>query len=96
MSPMEHLIYVSPGNVGGEAESAAERTAAEAFYKTVAAAEPGWTDAVKIDCTNAPYLSKCRMEHVPGRLFHKKQVDFLGIYRDPLPPIYVIILKVKK
>lgn len=96
MSPMEHLIYVSPGNVTGEAENAAERTAAEAFYKTVAAAEPGWTDAVKIDCTNAPYRSKCRMEHVPVRLFHMKQAEFLGIYRNQTPPIYVIILKVKK
>lgn len=93
MHPMEHLIYVSPGNMSAEGETRVEQDAATAFYSIIEPASPEWTDKVIIDCTNSPYRSKCRMENVPIKLYHMSQKEFLEIYRNPMPKIYVIIME---
>ena len=78
MTPTEHLVYVAPGDVREDIES----PEIDGFYAKVGLPGPNWADGVIVDCTNAPYRSKCRMLNVDVPLYGMTPLEFLGLFRN--------------
>lgn len=94
MAPAEHLVYVSPGNVAGEAADKKTASQTAAFYERIGLPAHDWAEHVKVDCTNAPYRSKCRMENVKVPLYHVAPYDFLRMFRSDsssLTPTFLVL-----
>lgn len=94
MNPMEHLIYVSPGDVSNEAPDSGMAKYVQDFYERVGLPAANWAEKVQVDCTNAPYRSKCRMIGVNVPLYHMKPYEYLQLFRNQTAPTYLILLTI--
>lgn len=92
MNPMEHLIYVSPGDVSNEAPDSSMAEYVKDFYKRIGLPPANWTEKVIVDCTNSPYRSKCRMIHVDVPLYKMKPYEYLQLFRSSNSSTYLVLL----
>lgn len=97
MTPMEHLVYVSPGDVSNEAPDEKTLHHIKAFYEIIGFPKSNWINEVKVDCVNSPYRSKCRMTNVHVPLYHMKPYDYLYVFRNltlkhPSPTFIVLLV----